>query len=345
VLKKNKILMSLILGVSISFSCIASVQAKSTIDIIKTNKYDLRTAWNIRNDSDKTLNDITINISVENGTNNNYCLEINRDYKPNNDIGNTEIIENKDENSKTYQLHINKLNPHQTINYYIDRTLEVDSVKYNISENDFNNINYKTTDNNIDKDISKYLDTSNYNYNNNKDKLINISKQLGLNNINNPYLKAKAIFEYVNTNIQYDTNEGNKGLSNVLRTNKGVCEEFSELFTALCRVNGISARNVYGYWLDSKNVGYNVWRDYNTEAHAWNEIYLPNYGWILVDATANKFNHNKVDFSYFANAQYQDHFVEGFNSLIDTSTYYSQSNMNVVGHIKIDKTKQLKKIS
>lgn len=95
------------------------------------------------------------------------------------------------------------------------------------------------------------------------------------------YRKAAAIFEYVNTKVDYDTssNYANKGALSALNNNKGVCEEYATLFVALCRAEEIPARVVTGYKVETVN-GVESLID-----HAWAEIYLDDYGWLPVEPT------------------------------------------------------------
>ncbi|WP_339841098.1 transglutaminase family protein [uncultured Maribacter sp.] len=81
-------------------------------------------------------------------------------------------------------------------------------------------------------------------------------------------------------------------LLNVVIVNKqGVCQDFTHLFCALARVNGIPTRYVSGYL----NQGSGLFGD--SQMHAWAEAYVPEIGWIGFDPTndllANT-NHIKV---------------------------------------------------
>lgn len=99
-----------------------------------------------------------------------------------------------------------------------------------------------------------------------------------------PARRAKAIFDYVNTRLEYNENPAyaNRGALSGARTGQGVCTEFSGLFVALCRATGIPARVVSGYWQtrpfpDGRNVEEKPYR------HAWAEFYLADVGWIPVE--------------------------------------------------------------
>jgi protein-glutamine gamma-glutamyltransferase len=72
----------------------------------------------------------------------------------------------------------------------------------------------------------------------------------------------------------------------LFETKAGYCEHFSSAFAVLMRAAGVPTRVVLGYqggyWSDVG--GYMVIRQ--SDAHAWNEVWLPDRGWIRVDPTA-----------------------------------------------------------
>ncbi|MGQ9512967.1 stalk domain-containing protein [Thermodesulfitimonas sp.] len=99
-----------------------------------------------------------------------------------------------------------------------------------------------------------------------------------------PWETVLAVHDWVAKEITYDTAAArlpripHKRASEVLFTRSGVCEDFSRLFAALCRANGIPAAVVRGLarqenepWPPQPN-------------HAWNEV-LVNGRWITVDVT------------------------------------------------------------
>jgi len=102
--------------------------------------------------------------------------------------------------------------------------------------------------------------------------------------------KVKAIYDYVVDNIEYDDakfqailsgqNPGRYGAVKTLTLGRGVCEDISDLFVALCRASGIPAVVVSGptYSRDGLTSGAEV-------GHAWTEVYIPGYGWLEIDPT------------------------------------------------------------
>ncbi|MDI6643359.1 MAG: transglutaminase-like domain-containing protein [Candidatus Hodarchaeaceae archaeon] len=99
-------------------------------------------------------------------------------------------------------------------------------------------------------------------------------------NTENPYYKARQIFDFVMHNLRYSEQTTEHGALWALQTGVGDCTEFSNLFIALARAVGIPAKAVAGY-------GYNPAKN-TTEArllgHTYSIFYLPNYGWVPADA-------------------------------------------------------------
>lgn len=108
--------------------------------------------------------------------------------------------------------------------------------------------------------------------------------------VSSDYKKALAIFEFVNTELEYTTSEqyANKGAISALENKKGVCEEFTTLYVALCRAVGIPARAVEGYKFETitEEDDYGVvTEEYELTNHVWAEIYLEEHGWLPVEPT------------------------------------------------------------
>lgn len=71
--------------------------------------------------------------------------------------------------------------------------------------------------------------------------------------------------------------------SEVVRTRQGVCQDFAHLMLGICRIHGIPARYVSGYFFNPNRAP-----DEIEASHAWIEVYLPGYGWKGFDPTHNR---------------------------------------------------------
>ncbi len=67
---------------------------------------------------------------------------------------------------------------------------------------------------------------------------------------------------------------------------RGFCEHYASGFTVLMRLAGIPARVVAGYQGGSRNPLGGSLSVYQSDAHAWSEVWLDGEGWVRVDPTA-----------------------------------------------------------
>lgn len=65
-----------------------------------------------------------------------------------------------------------------------------------------------------------------------------------------------------------------RGVTHFLKDKQGDCGEFSFLYAALCRAIGVPCRVMVGAFAMGKH-----------HAHVWNEVYLPEEGWMPVDVS------------------------------------------------------------
>ncbi|MEM1258700.1 MAG: transglutaminase family protein [Bacteroidota bacterium] len=80
-------------------------------------------------------------------------------------------------------------------------------------------------------------------------------------------------------------------LEEIIKKRQGVCQDFTHLFCAISKENGIPSRYVSGYI----HQGNNYFGD--LQMHAWAEVLLPDIGWVGFDPTNNILvaqNHIKV---------------------------------------------------
>ena len=113
--------------------------------------------------------------------------------------------------------------------------------------------------------------------------------------------KVQAIYQWIIHNFEYDYNYHAFiqyfNVRKTLRTHKGVCYDFSNLFAALCR-----SQNIPCYVVDGIS--------YETAAHhTWNRVYYNNSWWnvdVTNDISASKVNSNIYGFRILESAHSSD---------------------------------------
>lgn len=229
-------------------------------------------------------------------------------------------------------IKVGKLDAKSSIGYRIIRKFKSGGIKYNIDlKNTSGNYNgfaeylkYTLVDLNI-KNKDKFIEDEN----NRILKLIADKTKEVVKDETNPYIKAKKIFEFVNTYITYDSSSlyANKGALNAFVTKRGVCQEFAELFATMNKMAGVPTREVYGFWVPDQITTAPYEAIYNR--HIWTEFYLPEYGWIVADPTKQEtdLNGKKIPaLDYFAGLPNGDHFLEGYNDYRNKYNYYGDDN-------------------
>ena len=78
-----------------------------------------------------------------------------------------------------------------------------------------------------------------------------------------------------------ESTDVNTPIEDVLKIQKGVCQDFAHVFISVCRQNKIPARYVSGYLNQGSDfIG-------SSQLHAWVEALIPDLGWVGFDATNN----------------------------------------------------------
>ena len=110
-------------------------------------------------------------------------------------------------------------------------------------------------------------------------RIKNFAKGLSLKNEINEFHKLK---ELVNNSLSFQKNTTNVRTSaeEALKKGSGVCQDFTNIFIACCRLYGHPARYVSGYLL-LKN------QKVQEAMHAWAEVFVEGLGWVGFDTTNN----------------------------------------------------------
>ena len=134
--------------------------------------------------------------------------------------------------------------------------------------------------------------------------------------------KIDAIYDYIISNIKYDTEKAKTvksgylpSVDEILKLNKGICFDYASLMAAMLRSQGIPAKLVTGY--SSKLSVFHAWNEIYTKETGWiklNEMYFDGTEWKLMDSTVassgKQSNSPKV--------------MEYTNKLIDSKYYTKQ---------------------
>ncbi|HAV77920.1 MAG TPA: transglutaminase family protein [Anaerolineae bacterium] len=95
-----------------------------------------------------------------------------------------------------------------------------------------------------------------------------------------PLESAMALMHTIHENLVYE-----KGATDVTTTadkalslGRGVCQDFSHIMLAVCRLQNIPARYVSGYLYNN---------GHTAASHAWVDVLVPGRGWVSLDPTHN----------------------------------------------------------
>lgn len=109
-----------------------------------------------------------------------------------------------------------------------------------------------------------------------------------------PYDKAKAIETYLRRTFRYSTSIGQppSGLDRVewflFDVKEGYCEYYATAMIVMLRMQGVPVRMATGYAPGSYDRQRQAYIVKESDAHAWPEVYFPDYGWIEFEPTPSQ---------------------------------------------------------
>jgi transglutaminase-like putative cysteine protease len=103
---------------------------------------------------------------------------------------------------------------------------------------------------------------------------IKTAANLIVNREQNPYIKAKAIYDWIINNMQISDSETSKSLVEVLEQRRGDPYSAALLYTALARAVGVPCIPVAGVLVNQNG---------HTLRHYWAEFWIDGFGWLPVD--------------------------------------------------------------
>jgi len=110
---------------------------------------------------------------------------------------------------------------------------------------------------------------------------------------NSDFEKAAAICDYLKSGEYVYSLSAPRPANTeafLMKDKAGVCYQFATAMTQLCRASGLSARYVEGYMMSEAYTSESAMRfNYSIStrhAHAFCDVYIAGYGWMMMDATA-----------------------------------------------------------
>jgi transglutaminase-like putative cysteine protease len=129
-------------------------------------------------------------------------------------------------------------------------------------------------------DITRVLEASPYG------PVFALARQLAAD-VRTPYAYAAAISRYLNGHFAYNENPPARPypLVSFLFADKiGYCQQFSGAMALLLRMGGVPARVAAGFTSGARDAR-GRFEVTDIDAHAWDEVWFPRYGWVRFDPT------------------------------------------------------------
>lgn len=171
---------------------------------------------------------------------------------------------------------------------------------YEFGYKDYSDVSVTTYDP-VDKDLELYTKSEKY-IDSDSPAIIEAATSI-VGDETNPYKIAEKLYNFVTGKLDYDYEKIEElyfetvNASEILKKDKGVCGDYSILYSALCRAAGIPAQFVQGVPVLSILEEEDGQLPYD---HAWVEIKLPGYGWVPIDITAES---GFMAYNYYLNIE------------------------------------------
>jgi transglutaminase-like putative cysteine protease len=123
-------------------------------------------------------------------------------------------------------------------------------------------------------------------------------------NETNPYYKVRRILDNVIKYLRYEIQDSEHGALWAYYSRVADCTEYSNLLIALARAAGIPAKAVVGMARIPLYAGGQSGTGPGSFGHEWVIVYLPNYGWVPLDAVwpLNKGSFAEIDYFHIVGA-------------------------------------------
>ncbi len=103
-----------------------------------------------------------------------------------------------------------------------------------------------------------------------------------------PYAFVQSVLRYLSHGYTYNQSPpiSRYPLVNFLfKDKRGYCQQFSGSMALLLRMGGLPARVAAGFTPGTRNGLHHQWLVSDIDAHAWVEVWFPQYGWVRFDPT------------------------------------------------------------
>jgi len=134
-------------------------------------------------------------------------------------------------------------------------------------------------------------------------KIVEFARQM-TKDAKTPFEKVGRLNRFFHTNFRYTLKQDNAGsgrfLERFLFVNRsGHCEKFATAMAILCRICGVPARVVSGFYTTEFNRYEKFFYVRQSNAHAWVEVWLDGFGWLTVDPSPpSAFSNTSEQFAF-----------------------------------------------
>lgn len=182
------------------------------------------------------------------------------------------------------------------------------------------------------------------------DEVIQLAKEITVG-LNSPYDKAEAIETYLHDNYVYNEQPGFENTGDMIYEflfdkKEGFCQQFATSMSLMLRAVDVPSRFVVGYVIETvieedeipseflyteDRIRDPYFHIYDSNAHAWVEVYSENVGWVQYEPTPGQ---SRVQFTDPKEDEEKD-FIESNEIIVETQMLKDQLVYIIIGIISI----------
>ena len=148
-----------------------------------------------------------------------------------------------------------------------------------------------------------------------------------------PEATARAIYDWVVDNVEYKkigTGWGNGDTFWACSERYGNCTDFHALFVSLARSEGIPARFEMGFPIPEGRAGGDI-----SGYHCWVEFYLPEQGWVPIDASEAARHPDRSELYYGTHPADRIHFSTGRDLVLSSASESVPLNYLIYPYVEV----------